>query len=1190
MRKDRRYDRSAVLAFRQQYGGSPATPKPAAPPSLPQPEDDSKYLIKPGFSLRNLQLTLISKRFSVFVYSVSLVAFTFLVVQVAFFAYVYMAQAEEEPQRTFSYALQPATVEGWEGSASAVRIEALSTTALKGFTEKNSAFYLNTPAAPVTESVPVPTLQPAAPLPVNTNVAAPAAVPSPPASGDGEAAAPATTPANTSEVAPPVDANSNTNPAPSAPLTTNTEPPAAANTNAPAEPGSPVTAQGTVLGTETSATTALSSVNPVLVARGFALPRELPADTQLTEATLVVSFGADSYAGNEDVVTFSASADGGQTWQVLESFGLNDTLSNATHGGYWEYPLADTIGSLDKISQVQFRAEYHAVPAAGKARAYLDGVRLQVHASRPDPVTVAIQNSVAVRKKGIARGERAVFDVAVEERSGLSFLGARGTTRTVKGVEITDPAGKPVTAAYGTRDVRDGRVTTAEYTFDTDKFRQPGQYTVTMTVEQDGTTERVTQTFIWGALAMNPDQSLYKKGETATFSIGALDEHGGIVCTADVTLTITDPSGKKTVKRTADKTIEVTDFCGKKELYQKQDMIAREKLTRSGTYSLDLTATVHGNASSLSDTLMVEDAPAYTIQRQGPTRVFPNIYQPMKLEVMVRDDFRGTIKESFPIDFDIKPENGGYNMPVFNGTEIVRYIAWDVDLKAGSTVTLGYMFKSPEKSPALYTLGPATVGDWQEHRAWQLAIDPALMYLLGTTTPAPSGWTTNTTFNGYYPRGAATTDSTPPSGGAASHTHTITDISVLPTNTGTTKGCSKVCPDFAPTYAHTHISSSTNVIGSKNNDPLNYNFYLWASNSTYPTLQTIPQNAIAFFDAAPTAGSWTQFNSANNRLVKINSSSGTGGTEDTHQHTLTWNSITNATGSTGTTDLITDALLGPDAATHTHTAPSPTTSEPYTSVPSNIDTMLYQASANNSIPQGVIAMFDSDPGADWTTVSGASQTFNAQFIGASSSYSATPQSSDTHSMIAEASGESGSNPNAGRDLTFSNVLADDYHTHAISILTAAGQDHKPQYFDVIMAKCTKTGGCNSGASTITVSGSAYSDEGSTKITSAAKTVTLWVNGSATACGGACTAETSGGDYTINNVTAVSGDVLTLFLDNETEKATTFLVSNGATVNTAHLYQNRVILRHDTGASITNANIESGDRDATGETDILAEVA
>ena len=63
----------------------------------------------------------------------------------------------------------------------------------------------------------------------------------------------------------------------------------------------------------------------------------------------------------------------------------------------------------------------------------------------------------------------------------------------------------------------------------------------------------------------------------------------------------------------------------------------------------------------------------------------------------------------------------------------VKVLTWELDLKKGESVTLGYKFKAPDISPQFYTLGPLTFEDenakpiFKEARSWQVAADAVVV-------------------------------------------------------------------------------------------------------------------------------------------------------------------------------------------------------------------------------------------------------------------------------------------------------------------------------------------------------------------------------------------------------------------------------------------------------------------------------
>ncbi len=115
---------------------------------------------------------------------------------------------------------------------------------------------------------------------------------------------------------------------------------------------------------------------------------------------------------------------------------------------------------------------------------------------------------------------------------------------------------------------------------------------------------------------------------------------------------------------------------------------------------------------------------------------------------------------------------------------------------------------------------------------------------------------------------------------------------------------------------------------------------------------------------------------------------------------------------------------------------------------------------------------------------------------------------------------------------------------------------------------------------LSISGTVYSDEGSTTLGS--KGIALSVNGAAAS---STTTAAANGTYTLTGVTAVAGDVLTIYLDGETEDAVTVTVANGSDLTGINLYQDRLITRHDNSSSLTNTNLDTADNNA--DADITA---
>jgi len=105
---------------------------------------------------------------------------------------------------------------------------------------------------------------------------------------------------------------------------------------------------------------------------------------------------------------------------------------------------------------------------------------------------------------------------------------------------------------------------------------------------------------------------------------------------------------------------------------------------------------------------------------------------------------------------------------------------------------------------------------------------------------------------------------------------------------------------------------------------------------------------------------------------------------------------------------------------------------------------------------------------------------------------------------------------------------------------------------------------------ITLSGTVYTNEGTTTMGSG-RTVEVSINGAASA-GSATTA--SDGTYTISSLTINPGDVLTLYLQGNTEKGVTVTTGTGSNMTGIDIYQNDLVVRSDNGGSFTGANMNT----------------
>jgi uncharacterized protein (UPF0333 family) len=106
---------------------------------------------------------------------------------------------------------------------------------------------------------------------------------------------------------------------------------------------------------------------------------------------------------------------------------------------------------------------------------------------------------------------------------------------------------------------------------------------------------------------------------------------------------------------------------------------------------------------------------------------------------------------------------------------------------------------------------------------------------------------------------------------------------------------------------------------------------------------------------------------------------------------------------------------------------------------------------------------------------------------------------------------------------------------------------------------------------ITLSGVAYQSEGGSVLTN--KTIQLYKNGLTSL--GSATSDASTGAWSVASLSISSGDIITVYVDNDAVDAGLVYKSDGTAQTNVDLYGSALIVRHDTGASITNANLHTG---------------
>lgn len=902
-----------------------------------------------------------------------------------------------------------------------------------------------------------------------------------------------------------------------------------------------------------------------IVCSGFSL--DDLSDYDIRSGTLDVSLGAQVFDDAEDVLSIAYSLDG-ESWQTLESQIVSQSFGNYDDDGYKHFSLA-TIAAEDKLEDLQVRFSFYPKSSIGQTNIYLDGVQLLLNAQRKLAVPDVPTGVVEMAKFEFSPFEQPTFAVQVDD-GGIPFF-SKHVIRSVKSIELIDPSNQMTNNLVELADSKDKNL--EQYDINPSAFSKPGKYTLRITLEENGEEKKFIQEFAWGVLALNFDKSNYVVDETGNISIGVLDDEGDIVCDADIELQIVDPLGAVTKFSTDEGSIIVTEFCKKKEEFKEPDYHTTYTFESNGAYKIILSATHANGTFSIEDTVTVAAQQEFSVQRYGPTRVFPKVWQPMELRVTAYESYTGELHELLPDGFEIEASDLYTISEVPRGNNVLQQISWNVNLSEGQNATFRYRFKPPDVSPAFYVLGPLTLGAWQESRVWQLAVDPTYMYLLANTdTGVASGWVLDSGSDGNFLHAAATAGGT---GGNAIHTHTFTTtVGLASTTVGAS--CSFSCKSAA-SAAHTHISLTS--IDAANNDPANYSFYLWKYNTADVAPSGIPDNTFILFDngtGQPTSP-WTRFSAADNRLIKIDSSHTTGGS-DTHTHNINWGSLLSASGSVNYSAILLDNFEVYNSTTHTHTAPStPTTTASATSVPEYSTFEIYEQTdaSDQTLPTGMIALFDGAPPAGWTVISDGAPSQDQFVRGSATAGSTGGDATNTHSNVVGTTGI-GTPTVLFSSFPGGTNAARANHTHDITLSSFSSDSHDPVYEDYILAEYDGPVAADISGSVLGTDESSFIGnppcDGSTEV------VSLRVNGG-TENTTSCNATT--GAYSFTGITVAGGDTVTIYLNGAgatSEVANTILVSNGATITGVNLYENRVVVRDDGDGTLSILDMLDYDND------------
>lgn len=377
--------------------------------------------------------------------------------------------------------------------------------------------------------------------------------------------------------------------------------------------------------------------------------------------------------------------------------------------------------------------------------------------------------NVVVQEKGGSSGESAADGSDATHQSPLDSAQDKlpAAQSSLIQVKLTDKSGRTFSPNFHFEQGSVVLVVEPERAF------VPGLYTLDVTITNPLTneTQTLTQNFAWGVLAMNTDQDRYLTNQTGSVAIGVLDDHGAIICDAQLKLSVTAPSGAVT-EFFSEKTggifgigetppmIITTGICGQMDSMNiTPDYEAILSFEEEGTYTLKLVAETENGVREMTQKLTVnsqqltvdnndnqqpQTVNPVIISRTATTRLYPVGNSPMTITVEFLEDFEGTITETVPEGFEISDIAPTPNPSSVPGEGDEQSIEWKGSWEAGEVATFSYLYDAPDVSPQFYLVGPLELTpntynltpktSMREARAWQIANDAAKIWDGGGTT------------------------------------------------------------------------------------------------------------------------------------------------------------------------------------------------------------------------------------------------------------------------------------------------------------------------------------------------------------------------------------------------------------------------------------------------------------------------
>lgn len=828
---------------------------------------------------------------------------------------------------------------------------------------------------------------------------------------------------------------------------------------------------------------------PEIVWNGFSLPALAQSQT-IENAQIRMSVGAKiSKSGKEKNVApllrvqYSFEDEG---WADAGTVIVTDEVSNALNGGYLLFALPPIIDP-GLLRSLKIRAVYEGDLSDIDAL-FIDSLWVELSAMTLDRASLEARVSpdalTDLEKPKLhelispdidfTSDEVPHFALKYNEQRNIAVQLFRSVfssnTATVEDITIAHRDVGELPIEPDVNQTEDGLWSVTIPPEDLDELR-PGEYSLDITVNEGGVLFTDTVEFQWGLLAVNTNKTRYEVGESVNVSLGALSPNGNTLCEATLELYVIDQNNF--IRRLP---VDRSGQCNGNNIVTLPDYSSLYSTMATGTYELyvENIDPVDGRAlAHTKTTFEVATALPFSIERTGPTRIYPVAPYEMMITVSASTSIDGALTERIPGDYEVLDTVGQVSTA---GSE--KTITFPVVLNAGESTTLRYTFDSPDISPYLYELGPASLayesllvtnpisldtgsttvvssepervevesnddgGEFTEHKRWQIASDATgSMLIFAATSTTPTGWTcvscaATSTFYQRLVVGSSTYGGT---GGASTHTHTASGA----VNTSATANAENNAGAFVSQVTHSHIYTPT--IGSTSNLPAYRDLKVLQSNSAGEPA-TIPAGAVLMFDTTLPAG-WSSVSSLVGRYVRGENGITATGSANTHTHAISGS--TDAASGATVNSRTGGAQVTSAALTHTHTVSTSTGA--VSQEPPYIEVIFASTTVATATPTGALTMWTDTQPAGWLSQSAdATDPFNNKFPKGSASYGNT-SGGETHTH-SDMSGIT-SSAVVGTDNARSGATgSSNTHTHQIDMTGFTTSNHMPPYVGAIIAR------------------------------------------------------------------------------------------------------------------------------------------